>query len=162
MGIDATRKIAGEEVNGIEIAENVFASSPKDCIAWGSQSVVFPEFGSSRCAFVSVNKQNAGDGERAIEALWQRAPDGVADFVIAVNSEVDIHNWENVLFHWCANTDPGRDLHRSGWRIAFDATTKMPGDGRHGQPVRDYPPIIAMDGEVLQRIEARKAAFGLQ
>jgi 4-hydroxy-3-polyprenylbenzoate decarboxylase len=162
MGIDATRKIAGEEVNGIEIAENVFASSPKDCIAWGSQSVVFPEFGSSRCAFVSVNKQNAGDGERAIEALWQRAPDGVADFVIAVNSEVDIHNWEYVLFHWCANTDPGRDLHRSGWRIAFDATTKMPGDGRHGQPVRDYPPIIAMDGEVLQRIEARKAAFGLQ
>jgi 4-hydroxy-3-polyprenylbenzoate decarboxylase len=162
MGIDATRKIAGEEVNGIGIAEKPRASMPADCSPWASQNVAFPEFGNGRCAFIAVNKQAAGDGERAIEDLWQRVPEGVGDFVIAFNAEVDIHSWEHVLFHWCANTDPGRDLHRSGGRIAFDATCKMPGDERHGQPVRDYPPIIAMDGKALKRTEAHKAAFGLQ
>jgi 3-polyprenyl-4-hydroxybenzoate decarboxylase len=64
-------------------------------------------------------------------------PAGSADFVIAVDAPIDLRDWQSVLFHWCANTDPGRDLHverraqgaGTSARIGFDATRKLPGAG---------------------------------
>ncbi|MHC4410597.1 MAG: menaquinone biosynthesis decarboxylase, partial [Planctomycetota bacterium] len=76
MGIDATRKIAGEEVNGV----------PHDAV------------GSGKRVFVAVDKQEAGDGIRALEQID-------ADLAIAVDEETDD---EATLFRWCANWDPIR------------------------------------------------------
>jgi 4-hydroxy-3-polyprenylbenzoate decarboxylase len=162
LGIDATRKIAGEEVNGVQIESRVGCATPTDCNQWASSSVAFPDFGGGRCAFIAVDKKSAGDGVPAIEDLWRSCPEGVADFVIAVNSSVTMSDWQQVLFHWCANTDPGRDMYALGKRIAFDATSKLKGDERHGQPVRDYPPIIEMDANVIRSIQSRARDFGLE
>ena len=182
MGFDATRKIRGEEVNGIpinnqfiaehaELAEDNKHESTSNS-AHSASSVVKPTFGQGRCAFIAVDKKKAGDSARAIETLWndfnsgaggRRA--GAIDFIIAVDSTVDLRDWQSVFFNWCANTDPGRDLHKCGpplhHRIAFDATRKLPGDERNNQPVRDYPPIIAMSEDIKRRIDARRAEFGL-
>jgi 4-hydroxy-3-polyprenylbenzoate decarboxylase len=168
MGIDATRKVVGEEVNGIAVREGshaleVLPSAAVTAGWWESmEHVCVPDWGGGRCAFVSVQKERAGDGARAIESLWDQAPEGAAEFVIAVDSSVHCGNWEEVLFHWCANCDPGRDMVRRDGRIGFDATKKMPGDERNAQPVREYPPILQMSDEVRERVERRKREFGLE
>ena len=161
VGFDATRKVRGEEVNGIPADATIHIPTPTHCHAWASTvGAVPPELGAGRCAFIAVEKRRAGDGARAIEAAWQSAPDGAADFVVAVDSRVDLRDWQSVLFHMCANVDPGRDLHRSGHRVAFDATKKLPGDERHGQGVRDYPPLIEMDAATKALVDRRWREYG--
>lgn len=164
MGLDATRKIPGEEVGGIATPPH---AKPIDFTRWASPGVSFPEAGRGRLAAVAVPKRVAGDGARAIEALWKRLPEGCGELVIAVDSSVDICDWQAVLFHWCANTDPGRDLHRkdgsgrASRSIGFDATPKLPDDQRCGDPAREFPPIISMRDDVKERVRARASQFGL-
>ncbi len=142
IGLDATRKVRGEEVNGIPVTGALPMRRPPQ-----RDGVVWPEFGRGRCAFVAVDKRAPGDGARAVEALLDDA-----DFVIAVDGDTDLSDSDAVLFRWCANSDPGRDLFRKGKAIGFDATRKMPGDERNGEPVRDYPPILAMDEATKARV----------
>jgi 4-hydroxy-3-polyprenylbenzoate decarboxylase len=130
LGIDATRKLPGDDVNGVPVA------AP-------------PPGGTGRCAFTH--------GVDAIEKAWA---DG-ADFVIAVGDHVDLADEDAVLFHWCANSDPGRDLLRRGSKIAFDATPKEPGEGRGGHPVRDFPPLVEMSEEIRDRVTKRWTEYGL-
>ncbi len=160
LGIDATRKVVGEEVNGVPVATRQ-ASRRGVGHCWRHDGVKTPDFGAGRCAFVAVDKKRPGDGARAIEAIWNSAPEGIADFVIAVDSSIDLGDWQAVLFNWCANTDPGRDLHQRDHRIGFDATTKMKGDERRDQPVRDYPPPQIMDHLTKARVDARWGEYGL-
>jgi len=152
LGIDATRKVPGEEVNGVPVTEAVSAGGapPVD-------GVYYPDWGAGRCAFVAVDKTEAGDGARAIEAAWEKTG---ADLVIAVDRSVDLTDDERVLFHWCANFDPGRDLHRRGAQVGFDATPKVAGDAREGQPVRDWPPLLTMDDATLRRVKERWEEYG--
>ncbi|HEX5137487.1 MAG TPA: UbiD family decarboxylase [Planctomycetota bacterium] len=149
LGIDATRKIAGEEAP----APRTPKASPAPA---GGE--LLPTFAQGRLAFVSVDKHEAGDGGRAIEAAWERTG---ADFVIAVDLGANLADPDDVFFRWCANTDPGRDLHARGGRIGFDATRKVKGDERHGQPVRDYPPPLVMSEEVKRLVRERWEQYGL-
>ncbi len=169
IGFDATRKIMGEEVNGIAIDDaQIDARKPTDGNPWAlANGAHVPDFGASRCVFLNVNKQRSGDGARAIESLWKLAPPHTAEFVIAVDASVDLRDWQAVFFHLCANADPGRDLvcesradGTAGSRIGFDATTKVPGDQRNGQPVRDYPPILRMDDATRALVDRRWREYG--
>ncbi|MHC4448967.1 MAG: menaquinone biosynthesis decarboxylase [Planctomycetota bacterium] len=128
MGIDATRKIAGEEVNGV----------PHDAV------------GSGKRVFVAVDKQEAGDGIRALEQID-------ADLAIAVDEETDD---EATLFRWCANWDPIRDTLIRDGQVGFDATTKLTGEQRNGQPCRDFPPILKMDDATKAKVDNRWTEYG--
>lgn len=86
-------------------------------------------------------------------------------FVIVVGRGVEIRSPVDGFFHWLANMDPGRDLVRlddeRGDCLAFDATPKTPGDGRDGEPVRDWPPVVAMDQAVEDKVRSSWAVYGL-
>ena len=171
LGIDATRKIPGEEVAGVavetlplpavdpgaaaELAENLAGTGRIVAVA-------SPAFGRGRCVCVGVDKTLTGQGREAIERVWAAALEPLADVVIAVGHTVDVGDWRQVLFHMCANTDPGRDLVRAGHRLGIDATTKLPGDEHNGQPVRDFPPLIEMSPEMRQRVAARWEEYGFK
>ncbi len=130
-----------------------------------------PEMGAGRCVFLSVEKKAAGAGTLAVESLWRLADAagagaaGMADFAVIVDDGTPLRDWDRVFFLMCANADPGRDAHRSGARIAFDATTKVEGrgaDGRHGEPVRRYPPILRMDDATRRLVDGRWREYGLE
>jgi 4-hydroxy-3-polyprenylbenzoate decarboxylase len=186
LGFDATRKIPGEEVRGVPVDgdPSAFGESsrrisnieqgiskyevrggPKEFASKligraGITAVAMPDFGRGRCVFVAVEKTRPGQGVSAIEAVWEAAGDRGADCVIAVERSVDASDWQQVLFHWCANTDPGRDLVQRDHRIGFDATAKQPGDERDGQPIRPYPPILAMDEQTKRMVNERWGEYG--
>ncbi|MHC4416438.1 MAG: UbiD family decarboxylase domain-containing protein [Planctomycetota bacterium] len=171
LGIDATHKVAGEEVGGVPVGRPArTAAGDAEAAAGLAEQVVglsgivdlaVPSFGRGRCVFVGVKKTRPGQGCEAIGRTWESARDHVADFVIAVESSVPLDDWERVLFDLCVNTDPGRDLVQRDHRLGFDATPKMPGDERNGQPVRDYPPVIEMSDEIKRRVTERWSEYGL-
>lgn len=139
IGFDATRPIDGEEVTLSAIPEDrePGASGGGGWVRMGSAP-----FAPEECLFIAIDKTQGGQGSCAIHAAMDAHPR--ARFVIAVDKEVDVSDWEQVFFYMCANADPGRDTVRRGSRLGFDATAKMPGDERRGQGVRDFPPVLTL------------------
>ena len=173
IGFDATRKIVGEEVNGMPVQNDDFARWNKFGLQSNFITIEIPAFSNGRCMFIAVDKQRPGDGQRAIATVADALQDRFSGMLIAVDASVDITNWQEVFFHLCANADPGRDMvplgdlppgdARFGSIIGFDATFKTEDstDERLGQPVRKYPPILKMDDAILQKVDARWEEYGL-
>ena len=172
VGIDATRKVTGEEVAGLaidtagqrsvrdfeEIARRMSESFADDAFI---KQIVVPEFAAGRLAVLRVQKDAPGAGAGAIDAVFSSEAGEDIDLVIALSDLVEVSDFERVMFHCCANMDPSRDLYRDGQRLGIDATRKLAGDEHNGEPVRDFPPLITMAEEIGKRVENRAADFGL-
>lgn len=112
--------------------------------------------------FLKVHKHQPQDGQRALDAVRAAIESGGAPpppFIIALAGAVDLSDLDACFFHWLAHSDASRDAEvwslRAGAALAFDATPKVPGDERHGQPVRAWPPIIAPGEAVVARLRDR-------
>ncbi|MCC7173315.1 MAG: hypothetical protein IT459_22900 [Planctomycetes bacterium] len=112
----------------------------------GIQSIAkLDGFGGPRLIYATVEKKAAGDGGRAIEAIWDATPAGFGDCVFIAAHEGDgggSADPERVLFQVAANTCPRRDRWTRGERVGFDGTPKRGGDERLGEAVRDFPPGV--------------------
>lgn len=163
IGFDATRKVKGEEVTMIASGPADSESKPTDSNPWTVAQIEThaPDFARGRLLLARIEKRQARDGRCTLETLLSHPAHERADFIIVIDHPADLKDWREVFFHLAANADPGRDMIRRGSRIAFDATRKLPGDERCGQPVRDYPPIIEMTDEVKKRVAEHAATFGL-
>ncbi|MFM9996013.1 MAG: UbiD family decarboxylase domain-containing protein, partial [Phycisphaerales bacterium] len=116
---------------------------------------------------IRASKEKPGDGARIIKALGG-LPDESAQpllprWTIILGPDADLSDVDGTFFHWAANSSPDRDRHLSkcGRRVAFDATPKLPGDERHGHPVRDWPPIIRMSKDMQDHVARRWGELGL-
>jgi 3-polyprenyl-4-hydroxybenzoate decarboxylase len=99
-----------------------------------------------------------GDGERVIKALGGLADEiSIPCWTVVVGRDADVSDTNGALFHWLAHTSPGRDRYVSvcGRRVAFDATPKVAGDARNGEPVRVWPPIVGMDPGTIEKVRRR-------
>jgi len=118
-----------------------------------------PMFGAyHNCAFIQIKKEYPLQARRVMHAIWGAGQMAWTKFIVVVDEDVDVHNHEEVLFHLCANVDPGRDLEivhgpldildhaaprlGSGQKLGVDATRKWPGEEVNGQPVRDWPDYL--------------------
>ncbi len=162
IGFDATRCWQGEEVNGIahDAAINVDPAAA-DLRVDGACASAQPEWSRGRAGFVAIEKREGGEGAAMIGRAWESGMS--SDFMVVTDAAVDVGDWEQVMFHVCANCDPGRDLYVDSerGRIAFDATTKMISDERNGQPVRKFPPILRIRNDIRARVDANAREFGI-
>ena len=137
-----------------------------------------PMFGTfHNCAFLKIRKEYPLQARRVMHAIWGAGQMAWTKILIVVDHDVNVHDHEAVLFHLCANCDPGRDFELvngpldildhaaprlgAGHKVGFDATRKLPGEEVHGHPVRDYPPILAMSDEIRRRVDRRWGEYGL-
>jgi len=137
-----------------------------------------PMFGAfHNCAFIKIKKEYPLHARRVMHAIWGAGQMSWTKFIIVVDEDVDVHDQDQVLFHMCANADPGRDTEivngpldildhaaprlGAGHKMGIDATRKIPGEEVNGNPVRAWPPIITMSREVKDRVSRRWAEFGL-
>ncbi|MCW5765912.1 MAG: UbiD family decarboxylase [Phycisphaeraceae bacterium] len=112
---------------------------------------------------VRLDKRAAGAGAELVRALGPLPNEAqLPRWTVLVGADADIANTNDALFHWLAQSSPDRDMFLSvcGRRVVFDATAKGPGDERQGLPVRDWPPILRMPREVLERSGAAAEALG--
>jgi len=115
--------------------------------------------------FVSIRKTYPMQAYKIMHGLWGMGQMMFTKYIVVVDSEVNIHNTSEVLFHLCANTDPQRDSiftrgpadvldHATteiaiGTKLGVDATRKLPGEGFK----RPWPPLIKMDPAVKSKLD---------
>ena len=138
-----------------------------------------PMFGAfHNCAFIKIRKEYPLQARRVMHAIWGAGQMAWTKIIVVVDDHVNVHDHDEVMFHLCANCDPGRDIEivngpldildhaaprlGAGHKIGFDATAKIAGEEVHGQPVRDWPAILRMDAQTLKRVNERWSEYGFR
>ncbi len=136
-----------------------------------------PMFGAfHNCVFIKIRKEYPLQARRVMHAVWGAGQMAWTKMIIVVDHDVDVHDHEQVLFHLCANFDPGRDIEivngpldildhaaprlGAGHKIGLDATRKIPGEEAHGHPVRDFPDILSMAPDIRSLVDQRWGEYG--
>ena len=133
-----------------------------------------PEGCSYRMAVVSMKKQYPGHAKRVMMGVWSFLRQFVyTKFVIVTDDDVDVRNWEDVIWAMTTRMDPTRDtllvdntpidyldfaspVSGLGSKMGLDATNKMPGETN-----REWGEPIAMDDAVKQRVDALWDTLGI-
>ncbi|GAK85492.1 3-polyprenyl-4-hydroxybenzoate carboxy-lyase [Vibrio ponticus] len=113
---------------------------------------------------LSIDKQAIGQGRQAIEAVWSGLEDVVdPKFVIVCDDDVNIRDWNDVIWAVTTRMDPARDSllyteSKSGVsRMAWDATNKL-GD----EKLREWGIPIKKDPELVAKIDAIWHQLGIE
>jgi 4-hydroxy-3-polyprenylbenzoate decarboxylase len=133
-----------------------------------------PEGCSYRMAVVSMKKQYPGHAKRVMMGVWSFLRQFMyTKFVIVTDDDVDVRNWEDVIWAMTTRMDPTRDtllvdntpidyldfaspVSGLGSKMGLDATNKMPGETN-----REWGEPIAMDDAVKQRVDALWDTLGI-
>jgi 4-hydroxy-3-polyprenylbenzoate decarboxylase len=125
-----------------------------------------PEGCSYRMAVISMKKQYAGHAKRVMFGTWSFLRQFMyTKFVIVVDDDVDVRNWQDVIWAITTRMDPARDLtilentpidyldfaspvSGLGSKVGFDATNKWPGETQ-----REWGKPIAMSKAVKTRVD---------
>jgi 4-hydroxy-3-polyprenylbenzoate decarboxylase len=124
------------------------------------------------CVIVSIRKAFPGHAKKVMHAIWGLGMLSLSKSVVVVDEFVDVHDYEQVFFHACANVDPGRDVVISegptdqldhaasmycyGGKLGIDATHKWETEG-----AREWPERIEMSAEVRDLVDRRWSEYGL-
>ena len=125
-----------------------------------------PEGCSYRMAVISMKKQYAGHAKRVMLGTWSFLRQFMyTKFVIVVDDDIDVRNWQDVIWAMTTRMDPVRDLtllentpidyldfaspvSGLGSKVGFDATNKWPGETN-----REWGRTIVMSPEVVKKVD---------
>ncbi|WP_445367180.1 4-hydroxy-3-polyprenylbenzoate decarboxylase [Methylomonas sp. BW4-1] len=126
-----------------------------------------PEGCSYRMAVISMKKQYAGHAKRVMLGTWSYLRQFMyTKFVIVVDDDVDVRNWQDVIWAITTRMDPARDLtilentpidyldfaspvSGLGSKVGFDATNKWP-----GETSREWGRPIVMSEDVIKKVDS--------
>ena len=126
-----------------------------------------PEGCSYRMAIISIKKSYPGHAKRLMFGLWSFLRQFMyTKFIVVTDDDVDIRNWQDVVWAITTRVDPVRDttlidgtpidyldfaspVSGLGGKMGLDATNKWP-----GETAREWGRTIAMDAAVEQRVGA--------
>ena len=129
---------------------------------------------SYRMAVVSMKKQFPGHAKRVMMGVWSFLRQFMyTKFIIVTDEDIDIRNWEDVIWAITTRMDPTRDtvmidntpidyldfaspVSGLGSKMGLDATNKMPGETH-----REWGESIQMDKQTKQRIDALWSELGI-
>ncbi|MGB2115181.1 MAG: 4-hydroxy-3-polyprenylbenzoate decarboxylase [Porticoccaceae bacterium] len=129
---------------------------------------------SYRMAVVSMKKQFPGHAKRVMMGVWSFLRQFMyTKFIIVTDEDIDIRNWEDVIWAITTRMDPSRDtvmidntpidyldfaspVSGLGSKMGLDATNKLPGETN-----REWGEPIQMDPKVKQRIDSLWAELGI-
>lgn len=133
-----------------------------------------PEGCSYRLAVVSIRKQYAGHAKRVMFGIWSILRQFMyTKFIVVVDDDVNIRNWQEVIWAMTTRMDPVRDtvlvdntpidyldfaspVSGLGGKMGMDATNKWPGETN-----REWGRPIQMSDSVKQEVDAIWQRLGL-
>lgn len=133
-----------------------------------------PEGCSYRMAIVSIKKQYAGHAKRVMFGIWSYLRQFMyTKFIIVVDDDIDIRNWQEVIWAITTRMDPVRDtllventpidyldfaspVSGLGGKMGLDATNKW-----QGETQREWGTPIVMDAAVKAKVDAMWSDLGL-
>ena len=134
-----------------------------------------PEGCSYRMAIVSIKKQYPGHAKRVMMGVWSFLRQFMyTKFIVVVDEQINIRNWEDVIWAITTRMDPIRDTvmidntpidyldfasptSGLGSKMGLDATNKWA-----GETTREWGTPIEMADEVKQRIDDIWADLGIE
>ncbi len=126
-----------------------------------------PEACSYRLAVVSIRKQYPGHARRIMMSIWSYLRQFTyTKFVIVTDEDIDVRNWQEVIWAVATRVDPARDamlventpidyldfaspVSGLGSKLGLDATHKWP-----GETSREWGRPIRLDAAVERRVDA--------
>ena len=133
-----------------------------------------PEACSYRAMVVAVDKRYPGQARRVMMGLWSMLPQfSMTKLIIAVDPDIDVRNWADVIWALSTRFDAPRDLvvvpdtpidyldfasaHPGlGGKLGLDATNKI-----GAETSREWGQPLAMSADVAARIDAIWPSLGL-
>jgi len=133
-----------------------------------------PEGCSYRMAVVSIRKQYPGHAKRVMFGVWSFLRQFMyTKFVVVTDDDVDVRNWQDVIWAMTTRMDPARDttivehtpidyldfaspVSGLGSKMGLDATSKWP-----GETTREWGTPIRMSEDVVERIDALWPELGI-
>jgi 4-hydroxy-3-polyprenylbenzoate decarboxylase len=133
-----------------------------------------PEGCSYRIAVVSMRKQYAGHAKRVMLGIWSFLRQFMyTKFVIVVDDDINVRNWEDVIWAMTTRMDPSRDstiientpidyldfaspVSGLGSKIGFDATNKFA-----GETSRTWGKPIEMSEQIRKRVDEMWQSLGI-
>ena len=126
-------------------------------------------------AVVSMQKQYPGHAKRVMMGVWSFLRQFMyTKFVIVTDDDVDVRNWDDVIWAMTTRMDPVRDtvmventpidyldfaspISGLGSKMGLDATNKMP-----GETDREWGNPIIMNDAVKSRIDELWDELGIE
>ena len=132
-----------------------------------------PEGCSYRWACVSMKKQYPGHAKRVMLGVWSFLRQFMyTKFVVVCDDDVDIRNWQDVIWAMTTRMDPSRDttiientpidyldfaspVSGLGSKMGFDATNKWPGETNRewGEPIQMTDDIKKKVDDIWESLE---------
>ena len=133
-----------------------------------------PEACSYRAMVVSIDKRYPGQARRVMMGLWSMLPQfNYTKLVIAVDGDIDVKSWPDVIWALSTRFDASRDLvvientpidyldfaspkSGLGGKLGLDATNKI-----GAETEREWGRPLAMSPEVTARVDGLWQTLGL-
>ncbi|HGS4815000.1 TPA: 4-hydroxy-3-polyprenylbenzoate decarboxylase [Vibrio cholerae] len=154
IGLDATVKWPAELVlsnsDQSDKTTELSLEALKACLSDEADvlDVALPEAANGKLVLLHINKQEAGQAQQLLQRVVDKLNgDSPLKFVILCDDDVNIHDWNDVIWAMTTRMDPARDSLRIVGQdlICFDATNKLPDEVERewGTPIRKDPKLVA-------------------
>ncbi|ELJ8534594.1 4-hydroxy-3-polyprenylbenzoate decarboxylase [Vibrio cholerae] len=154
IGLDATVKWPAELVlssyDQSDKTTELSLEALKACLSDEADvlDVALPEAANGKLVLLLINKQKAGQAQQLLQRVVDKLNgDSPLKFVILCDDDVNIHDWNDVIWAMTTRMDPARDSLRIVGQdlICFDATNKLPDEVERewGTPIRKDPKLVA-------------------
>jgi 4-hydroxy-3-polyprenylbenzoate decarboxylase len=125
-------------------------------------------------AIVSIRKQYPGHARRVMMGVWSMLRQFMyTKFVVIVDDDIDVRNWQDVIWAITTRMDPLRDtvtidntpidyldfaspVSGLGSKMGLDATSKWPGETQ-----REWGRVIQRDPAIVKKIDMLWSKLGL-
>lgn len=161
MGFDATTKWDVELQHTHEVAPETSYQAVEQCLQAlqnahpAIKDVYIPESASGQFIIVYMNKQEAGQSRQLLHTiLASLVNNAYAKFVVLCDGDVDIRDWNDIIWAVTTRIDPARDTLRhsanqqQGSILGLDATNKS-GD----EITREWGSPIQKDSKLVAKID---------
>lgn len=154
IGLDATAKwpaeLAVSNADQSDKTTELSLEALKACLSDEADvlDVALPEAANDKLVLLLINKQEAGQAQQLLQRVVDKLNgDSPLKFVILCDDDVNIHDWNDVIWAMTTRMDPARDSLRIVGQdlICFDATNKLPDEVERewGTPIRKDPKLVA-------------------
>ncbi len=134
-----------------------------------------PEYGMFQgIAIVSIKKRYPGHAKKVMMGLWGIGQLSLTKIIIVVDSDVNPHNLNEVLWAIAANVDPQRDvvvvpgthtdaldpatpIQAYGSKLGIDATKKFPEEYGY----KSWPEEVEVDEEISKLVDEKWSSYGI-
>ncbi|WP_282177980.1 4-hydroxy-3-polyprenylbenzoate decarboxylase [Vibrio nereis] len=170
MGMDATIKWDAENATAPERNHKVATPISSEHIE--QLKAQFPELidiampesaGDDRFVVASMHKTSAHQSKRVLDGIWAfLQPLTDAKFIVLCDEDVNVHDWNDVIWAMTTRMDPARDTiqisaaNGQSSKLGLDATNKFPGEVQ-----REWGTPIQKDPQLVAQVDAKWSKLGI-